>query len=95
MFLIAQCNNFFRFWQLFQDLINPMVEGRMATDDEIQAHYNERQVIQKFGSMQDMLITQVCNRIFRKPLADYNYNRPLSAYYERSFMDLDMQGILN
>ena len=39
-FLIAQCNDFFLFWQLFQDLINPMLEEEIATDDEIQEHFN-------------------------------------------------------
>lgn len=34
-FMVAQCNNFFRFWQLFQNLIQPMIEEKLATDDEI------------------------------------------------------------
>jgi hypothetical protein len=54
--MIAQCNNFFLFWQLFQDLINPMLEEKIATDDEIQAHFNERKVIEKFNDMQDLLL---------------------------------------
>jgi len=55
-FMIAQCNNFFLFWQLFQDLINPMLEEKIATDDEIQKHFNERKVIEKFNDMQDLLL---------------------------------------
>ena len=58
-FLIAQCNNFFRFWQLFQDLINPVLQEKIATDEEIQASYNERTVIQEFNAMQDTLIAAI------------------------------------
>ena len=52
-FVIAQCNNSFLFWQVFQDLINPMIVSGMATEDQIQEHFNERTIIQKFNKMQD------------------------------------------
>jgi hypothetical protein len=48
---IAQCNNCFMFWQLFQSLVGPLIEEEIATDEEVQEHYNERQVIGKFTSM--------------------------------------------
>ena len=34
-FVIAQCNNFFLFWQVFQDLINPLLQSRMTTEEQI------------------------------------------------------------
>ena len=34
-FVIAQCNNFFLFWQVFQDLINPMLQSGMTTEEQI------------------------------------------------------------
>ena len=49
--VIAQCNNFFLFWQIFQDLINPLIQSDLATEDEIQEHFNERTIIQKFNGM--------------------------------------------
>ena len=32
-FVLAQCNNFFLFWQVFQDLINPLIKSGVATED--------------------------------------------------------------
>lgn len=69
-FMVAQCNNFFRFWQLFQNLINPMIEEKLASDDEIQTHFNERKVIEKFNELQDYLLAQLTTRIFRKGLLE-------------------------
>ena len=43
--MIASCNNFFTFWQLTQDLMNPMLEEGIATEDEIQDHFNQRTII--------------------------------------------------
>lgn len=31
-FRIAQCNNFFLFWQLLQSLVGPLLEEQIATD---------------------------------------------------------------
>lgn len=47
-----------------------MLEEKLATDDEIQAHFSERKVIEKFNVMQEILITQLVNRIFRKEMAE-------------------------
>jgi len=46
--------------------------------------------------MQDSLISSITEMIFKKPLPDYNQNRPIGIYFEnKTFMDLDMQGIIN
>jgi len=46
--------------------------------------------------MQDSLINSITDLIFKKPLPDYNSNRPIGLYFEnKTFMDLDMQGIIN
>jgi hypothetical protein len=62
----------------------------------VQDHYNERLIINKFNTMQDSLIGSITEMIFKKPLPDYNQNRPIGLYFEnKTFMDLDMQGIIN
>jgi hypothetical protein len=69
---IAQCNNCFLFWQLLQSLVGPLVEEEIASDQEVQDHYNERLIINKFNAMQDSLIGSITEMIFKKPLPDYN-----------------------
>jgi len=35
MFLIAQCNNFFTFYELLEDMIRPVINQGIATEDEV------------------------------------------------------------
>jgi hypothetical protein len=81
-YMIGQCNNFYKFWQLFQSLIGPLVEERIASDAEIQEEYNERLVINTFNTIQDMLIATVTDMIFTKKLPDYNQNRAIQGYFD-------------
>ena len=71
-YMIGQCNNFYKFWQLFQSLIGPLVEEQIATDEEIQEEFNERQIINYFNTIQDMLIATVTDMIFTKKLPNHN-----------------------
>jgi len=93
-FVIAQCNNFFLFWQVFQDLINPLLKTGMATEDQIQDHFNERTIIQKFNSMQDQLLTHVTNRIFQTDREACTEGRKLSDLFLQPFLKLSMQTVL-
>ena len=93
-FCIAQCNNYFLFWQVFQDLINPMLQSGMATDDEIQGNYNERTIIQKFNSMQEKILEHITNRIFHTQDEECTEGRALGTLFNQPFMRLSMQTLL-
>ena len=93
-FVLAQCNNFFLFWQVFQDLINPLIKTGIATEDQIQDHFNERTIIQKFNNMQEQLLTHVTNRIFQTNAEECTEGRALVELFMNQFMKLSMQTIL-
>ena len=43
-FLIAQCNNCFLFFEQMEDLLAPVRDSGLCTDEEIEAHYSQRSI---------------------------------------------------
>ena len=62
--MVAQSNNFFEFWKRFQLLIQNMVIWDTASDEEIQKHFPEREVIAEMNSIQDYIIAFIVKEIF-------------------------------
>lgn len=59
----------------------------IGTEEEIEAHYSQRNIQQFFASrVQNKLLSQMCDTLFRVKLR---------ALYDRTFLELDMEAILN
>jgi hypothetical protein len=43
-YMIAQCNNCFTFFEAMEDLIQPVRESKICTDDELEAAYSQRNI---------------------------------------------------
>lgn len=88
-FMIAQCNNCFLFFEQMEDLLQPVRDMEICTEDELEAHYSQRNVQQYFQKkIQSRLLGQITESLFRLKL---------KVYYERSggFLELDMEHIFN
>ena len=48
-YLIAQCNNCFTFFESMEDLLQPVKDSSpLCTEEEIEAHYSQRNILQFF-----------------------------------------------
>lgn len=44
-FQIAQCNNFFTFYELLEEeIVRPVVENQIATEEEVDQNFNQRSI---------------------------------------------------
>jgi hypothetical protein len=90
-YMIAQCNNCFTFFEAMEDLIQPVRESKICTDDELEAAYSQRN-IQQYNQkrVQLRLLAHLTDQIFRLKL------RPLYEHQKGTgFFELDMNHILN
>ena len=63
-FLIAQCNNFFTFYELLEDMIAPVIDLGIATEEEIDANFNQRLIFLQFQKMQSNLLMRLIQKLF-------------------------------
>ena len=68
MFLIAQCNNFFTFYELLEDMIKPVINQEIATEPEIDQNFNQRTIFLNFQKMQTMLLIRISSKLFKNKL---------------------------
>lgn len=47
-FQIAQCNNFFTFYELLEDIVRPVVDQEIATEEEVDLNFNQRSIFMQF-----------------------------------------------
>ena len=38
--MVAQCNNFFTFYELLEEILRPVIEKNIATEDEVDLNFN-------------------------------------------------------
>lgn len=55
-FLIAQCNNFFLFFEQMEDMLTQVRDLAICSEDEIEAHFSQRNIQQAFQRVQTKLI---------------------------------------
>ena len=85
-FLITQCNNAFTFYELLEEMIAPVIEQGIATEEEVDQNFNQRAIFLKFQSMQTTLLLRLISQIFKNKL---------EHRFKCQFLDLDMESILN
>ena len=47
-FLIAQCNNCFQYFEQMEELLEPVRDMQMCSEDELEAAYSQRNIQQYF-----------------------------------------------
>ncbi len=46
--MIAQCNNFFTFYELLEEILKPVIDRNIATEDEVDLNFNQRSIFMQF-----------------------------------------------
>jgi hypothetical protein len=72
----------------------PLLKEKIAKEEEIDKHFEEKYMIKKFNSMQDVLIAFIADHIFYNQL-EANGSVPLQSRFERPFVELNINLILN
>ena len=64
-FIISQCNNAFTFYELLEGMIQPVISQGIATEEEVDAHFNQRVIFLKFQSLQTTLLFRLVSKLFK------------------------------